>query len=101
MAFELWPDSTESQARTNLRHLIHDLRGVLPDMDQVIQTTNRTLQWRPSVPAHVDGTFSSTTYIQRLNTTGGLAPTSRCDAVHVGASAPVSYTADYYFYRPA
>ena len=47
------------------------------------------------------GTFSSTTYIQRLDTTGGLAPTTGCDAAHVGASAPVPYTADYYFYRPA
>jgi hypothetical protein len=45
------------------------------------------------------GTLSSTTYIQRLNTTGGLAPTTGCDAAHVGASAPVAYTADYYFYQ--
>ena len=45
------------------------------------------------------GTFSSTTFIQRLNTTGGVAPTAGCDAAHVGATAPVFYTADYYFYR--
>ncbi len=48
-----------------------------------------------------DGTLSSTTYIQRLNTTGGLAPATGCDADHVGATAPVYYTADYYFYRAA
>ncbi|MDQ4131995.1 MAG: DUF3455 domain-containing protein [Actinomycetota bacterium] len=47
------------------------------------------------------GTFSGTTYIQRINTTGGLAPTSGCDAAHVGATAAVYYTADYYFYRAA
>ena len=46
-----------------------------------------------------DGTFSSTTFIQRLNTTGGVAPATGCDAAHVGATAPVYYTADYYFYR--
>jgi hypothetical protein len=45
------------------------------------------------------GTFTSTTYIQRLNTTGGVAPPTGCDAGHVGAQAPVAYTADYYFYR--
>ena len=45
------------------------------------------------------GTFTSTTYIQRLNTTGGVAPATGCDAGHVGATAPVFYTADYYFYR--
>ena len=54
VAFELWPDSTESQARTNLRHLIHDLRSELPQIDQVVHTTNRTIQWRPQVPTVVD-----------------------------------------------
>lgn len=44
-----------------------------------------------------DGTLSGTTFIQRLNTTGGTAPASSCDAE--GAIAPVFYTADYYFYR--
>ena len=45
------------------------------------------------------GTFSSTTFIQRINTTGGLAPATGCDASHVGATTAVFYTADYYFYR--
>lgn len=45
------------------------------------------------------GLFSSTTYIQRVNTTGGLAPATGCNAARVGALAPVFYTADYYFYR--
>ena len=45
------------------------------------------------------GTFTSTTSIQRINTTGGLAPTTGCDADHVGTTQPVFYTADYYFYR--
>jgi DNA-binding SARP family transcriptional activator len=31
LAFMLWPDSTESQARTNLRHVLHNLRRALPD----------------------------------------------------------------------
>lgn len=37
-----------------------------------------------------------TTYIQRLNTTGGLKPTGACTE---GAKALVPYTADYYFYK--
>ena len=48
-----------------------------------------------------DGTFASTTFIQRVNTTGGVAPATGCDAGHVGTTAPVYYTADYYFYRAA
>ena len=42
-----------------------------------------------------------TTYIQRVNTTGGLAPTGGCDGSTVGTVARVPYTADYYFYKAA
>ena len=37
--------------------------------------------------------------VQRINTVGGLAPATGCDAAHAGATAPVFYTADYWFYR--
>jgi hypothetical protein len=43
--------------------------------------------------------LTSTTYIQRVNTTGGLAPASGCDATTAGATVKVPYTADYFFYR--
>jgi hypothetical protein len=37
--------------------------------------------------------------IQRVNTTGGLAPTSGCDGTTVGTEDDVPYTATYYFYH--
>jgi hypothetical protein len=41
-----------------------------------------------------------TTFIQRLNTSGGVAPSMGCASVmDVGARAFVSYTADYFFYK--
>jgi uncharacterized protein DUF3455 len=41
-----------------------------------------------------------TTFIQRLNTSGGVAPSSGCTvATDVGKKALVSYTADYFFYK--
>jgi len=43
------------------------------------------------------GTFTDTTYIQRLNTVGGLAPTTPGNTA--GEEALVPYIADYYFYR--
>jgi len=43
------------------------------------------------------GIFERTTYIQRVNTTGGLAPSSPPTAL--GQEARVPYTAEYYFYR--
>jgi hypothetical protein len=42
--------------------------------------------------------LTATTDIQRINTTGGLAPTTGCDGTNVGAAANVPYTADYVFY---
>jgi hypothetical protein len=47
------------------------------------------------------GTAASITHIQRIHTTGGLAPASGCSADKLGASARVAYTADYYLYRQA
>jgi hypothetical protein len=44
--------------------------------------------------------MADVSYIQRLDTAGGLAPTTGCDASHVGAIARVDYTATYFFYRP-
>jgi Protein of unknown function (DUF3455) len=41
-----------------------------------------------------------TTYVQRIETTGGLAPpASTCTAATAGAVAEVPYTADYYFWK--
>jgi hypothetical protein len=45
------------------------------------------------------GIFARVTYIQRVNTTGGTAPTEGCDAEHAGQEVRVPYTADYFFYR--
>ena len=43
------------------------------------------------------GIFSSVTYIQRVNTRGGLAPAAPGSSV--GEMAEVPYTTEYYFYR--
>ena len=43
------------------------------------------------------GIFAGTTFIQRVNTVGGLAPSQPGQTV--GQQARVPYTAEYYFYR--
>jgi hypothetical protein len=67
--------------------------GVTPDASTIpwllLQTVSRS----------DTGLMSKVSYIQRLNTTGGLAPSTGCDAGHVGALAPIHYTATYYFFR--
>jgi len=44
------------------------------------------------------GVFSGVTFIQRLNTKGGVAPAGGCSA---GQTAAVKYTADYRFFKAA
>jgi len=44
--------------------------------------------------------MTGTTFIQRVNTVGGLAPTTGCaQATDVGKKALVPYQAEYVFYR--
>src|SRR5688500_7913946 len=54
LAFLLWPDSGEEQARTNLRHVLHDLRRALPDADRFFDVSARTLRWRTDAPYWLD-----------------------------------------------
>ena len=44
--------------------------------------------------------LTSTAFIQRLNTTGGIAPLTGCTlSIDVGKKVSVPYTADYFFYK--
>lgn len=54
LAFLFWPDTAESQARTNLRQLLHHLKRVLPAADQFLQIETNTLQWQPKAAYSFD-----------------------------------------------
>ena len=46
------------------------------------------------------GRLARTTFIQRIATTGGLAPAAaECNAATVGTRQEIPYTADYYFWK--
>ena len=45
------------------------------------------------------GLFGSVSFIQRVNTNGGVAPTA--PGTTIGQLADVPYTTEYYFYRPS
>jgi hypothetical protein len=47
--------------------------------------------------SHGPGVFQNVTYIQRVNTTGGVAPSD--PGTFVGEEVRIPYTAEYYFYR--
>src|SRR6266568_4801824 len=46
LAFMLWPDSTETQARANLRNLVHGLRHALPLVGRRLEMRSAALGWR-------------------------------------------------------
>jgi hypothetical protein len=54
-----------------------------------------------SATAHAgSGVFTNVSFVQRLNTVGGVAPATGCDATTVGTEQRVTYTADYAFWAP-
>jgi DNA-binding SARP family transcriptional activator len=50
LAFLLWPDTTDSQAHSNLRTLVPRLRMALPGADVFLHTGRQGLQWQPDAP---------------------------------------------------
>ncbi len=57
------------------------------------------LQLVQAAPAMGNGAMTGITYIQRMNTKGGVAPADACGADNVGAKKTVKYEADYLFYK--
>jgi predicted ATPase/DNA-binding SARP family transcriptional activator len=54
LAFLFWPDTSEAQARNNLRQLLHQLRYALPDADRFLHADARTLGWRHNAAFFLD-----------------------------------------------
>lgn len=54
LAFQLWPDSSESQAQTNLRNLLHRLRQSWGQADDYLQIKTKSVQWQPVAPYTLD-----------------------------------------------
>ncbi|MFM1652237.1 AAA family ATPase [Brevibacillus sp. B_LB10_24] len=54
IAFDFWPDSTEKQALSNLRKLLHDLRESLPQVNRYLTITPASIQWNHGLPFYSD-----------------------------------------------
>lgn len=57
------------------------------------------LQLVKANPAMGNGAMTGTTYIQRVATQGGVAPSTPCAQANVGSKQVVKYQADYIFYK--
>jgi hypothetical protein len=53
----------------------------------------------PKKEGDAAGTLGGMEYVQRIDTHGGQAPATGCDAASVGATVKVPYSATYVFYR--
>ena len=54
LSFTFWPDASESNARNNLRQLLHQLRQALPDPDRYLRADANSVQWAPDSSFSLD-----------------------------------------------
>src|SRR4051794_26048391 len=54
LAYMLWPESNEAQARTNLRQLLHNLRRALPVHCSLLVADNHTVHWKADKSCAID-----------------------------------------------
>jgi hypothetical protein len=91
-------DTSTVWGKVNPGHSSSDLNFVAPDAIPWLLVTVVGVQDGPT-GGHK---LTATTFIQRLNTSGGVAPSMGYAALtDVGKRALVPYTADYFFYKAA
>ena len=91
LAFTFWPEVPESQARNNLRQMLHQLRHALPDSDHFVQTDANSVFWMPDAPYHLD----VADFELAATRVAELEPTSNRRAIVPGAPIAVNlYTGD-------
>ena len=56
LAYTFWPDSTDKQARTNLRRELLQLRRALPRAEEFLRVETQTIQWNPDADFALDVT---------------------------------------------
>lgn len=54
LSFQFWPDSSEKQARNNLRQLLFQIRNKLPDAEHFLIIKNKICQWNPDSSYQLD-----------------------------------------------
>lgn len=97
IAFQFWPDSTEAQALTNLRQLLHNLRQALPRADTFLRVERGTLTLSEDAPARIDvlELEAAWTLLEEADERGDVAATidagERAAALYRGELLPGCY----------
>ena len=93
VAFLFWPETSDSQAQTNLRQLLHTLRRRLPDAAVHLDVGERTVQWRGDSPAIADVTRFQAAIARAAHATGAerMAALQEAAAAYGGEFLPGCY----------
>lgn len=93
LAFLFWPDTSDSQAQTNLRQLLHTLRRRLPVLADSLVSDERTIRWRADAAIQLDvADFeASLARAQRLSGTEQLKALEEGVDAYRGALLPDCY----------
>lgn len=93
--------SVATQTTPNLWESSSDRSGVVGWIRSTQGAGDNALPWAllGARPTSDSGMFAGVTSIQRVNTAGGAAPLTGCDAGAVGSELRVPFTAEYYFYK--
>lgn len=93
LAFLFWPDTSDSQAQTNLRQLLHTLRRRLPAVADVLLVDERTIRWHVDARLHLDVADFEAALARAKQTAGNerLKALEEAVAAYRGALAPDCY----------
>jgi DNA-binding SARP family transcriptional activator len=97
LAFLFWPDTTEAQARNNLRQLLHQLRQALPAVEDFLSADTHVLYWHPVAPFHFDvaefehALTEATTATRRHDLHALQAALEQADSLYRGELLPGCY----------
>ncbi|MEM7114811.1 MAG: BTAD domain-containing putative transcriptional regulator [Chloroflexota bacterium] len=94
LAFLFWPDSTDKQAQANLRKLLYELRRRLPQTNDLLEITSRTIRWQANAAFSVDVT-SFQAYVDQAKTAVGSTAAKqaleKAVALYAGDLLPAFY----------
>ncbi len=93
LAFLFWPETSDRQAQTNLRQLLHTLRRRLPAVADALLVDERTIRWRADASLHLDVAEFEAALARAKHTTGNqrLRAFEEAAAVYRGVLAPDCY----------
>ena len=91
LAYILWPDSTEAQARTNLRKVIHQIRNSLPAADECLYMTRTAIQWNRNSPYWVDVLELDRMLDRLADDAGDVCSLQRVAELYAGELLPGNY----------